>query len=57
MFTDLLKDETSENYYAGPTLPSLVALVSRSLDKVDTAFYQLIHGLLSACLLNIDEMK
>ncbi|TFY57214.1 hypothetical protein EVG20_g8633 [Dentipellis fragilis] len=57
LYSDLLKDETSENDYAGPTLPSLVALVSRSLDKVDTAFYQLIHGLLSACLLNIDEMK
>ncbi|TFY79847.1 hypothetical protein EWM64_g4165 [Hericium alpestre] len=59
LYADLLKDETSEDDYASPTLPSLMALISQPCETPEKVekFSQLIHGLLSACIVNIDEMK
>ena len=56
---ELLKDETSELDFVGPTLPALKALLDRptNLPDPDNKYGRLIHGLLSACLVNIDEMR
>lgn len=59
-FLELLKDESSEIDLVGPTLPALKALLSipvyNALDAKDK-FGRLVHGLLSACLLHVDEMR
>ncbi|KAI0054064.1 clathrin-coated vesicle protein [Auriscalpium vulgare] len=59
LYSDILKDETSDVDYAGPTLPSLKALLAplSNQPKELEFFSRLVHGLLSSCLLNIDEMK
>ncbi|CAK5273821.1 unnamed protein product [Mycena citricolor] len=54
-------DETSEADFVGPTLPALKSLLDLPLSKSRTAessdrYSRLVHGLLSACLLNVDEM-
>lgn len=56
---DLLKDETSHVDLAGPTLQSLKSLLSKppSNPRAIEQFTRLVHGLLSACLINIDEIR
>ncbi len=56
---DLLKDETSELDLVGPTLQALKSLLDRPADlpDPDSKYARLVHGLLSACLVNIDEMR
>jgi len=58
--SDLLKDESSEIDLIGPTLPSLKLLLDLALATAPNArdrYSRLIHGLISACLLNVDEMS
>ncbi|KAJ3549608.1 hypothetical protein NMY22_g815 [Coprinellus aureogranulatus] len=59
LYTDLLKDESTEIDFVGPTLPALKLLLSLPCaspsDKA--TFGQLSHALLSACLHHIDEMS
>lgn len=56
--TDLLRDESSEVDVVGPTLPVLKSLLTPgSTYKVTEFFQRVVHGLLSSCLLNIDEMR
>ncbi|PCH43056.1 ARM repeat-containing protein [Wolfiporia cocos MD-104 SS10] len=59
LYSELLKDETTEADLVGPTLQSLKALLERPPKDPDTAlkFDKVVHGLLSACLVNIDEMR
>jgi hypothetical protein len=53
---ELLKDESSGIDLVGPTLPALKSLLE--FPQQDQALYaRLVHALLSACLLNIDEMR
>ncbi|KAG6836471.1 hypothetical protein H0H93_007751 [Arthromyces matolae] len=59
--TDLLKDESSEIDFVGPTLPSLKTIlvdipIAKGADTEDL-YGRLVHGLLSSCLLNIDAMS
>jgi hypothetical protein len=55
---DLLRDETSEIDLVGPTLPALKSLLTPGPNYEVTEFFQrVVHGLLSSCLLNIDEMR
>jgi hypothetical protein len=55
---DLLRDETSEIDFVGPTLPVLKSLLTPGPTHEVTEFFQrIVHGLLSSCLLNIDEMR
>ncbi len=55
---DLLRDETSEIDFVGPTLPALKSLLTHGPNYEVTEFFQrVVHGLLSSCLLNIDEMR
>jgi HEAT repeat-containing protein 5 len=59
-FPELLKDESSEIDLVGPTLPALKALLSVPIYDTPDAknkFGRLVHGLLSACLLHVDEMR
>ncbi|KAF8630901.1 hypothetical protein AX17_005259 [Amanita inopinata Kibby_2008] len=59
LYTELLKDESSEIDLVGPTLPALKSLLEfPTHTSEDQALYtRLVHGLLSGCLLNIDEMR
>lgn len=58
---ELLKDESSEIDLVGPTLPALKAMLEFPVSAVDTqeknTYRRLVHGLLSACLLNVDAMR
>ena len=58
---ELLKDEHSEIDVAGPTLPALKAMLEPPSDpkscRSDSKYGRLVHGLTSACLLHIDEMR
>lgn len=55
---DLLRDESSEADVVGPTLPVLKSLLTPgSTYKVTEFFQRVVHGLLSSCMLNIDEMR
>jgi hypothetical protein len=57
---DLLKDESSEVDFVGPTLLALKSLLEIPLHTASNAQYRfdrLVHGLLSACALNIDDMR
>jgi HEAT repeat-containing protein 5 len=57
---ELLKDESSEIDLIGPTLPALKSLLSIPVYNTPDAknkFGRLVHGLLSACLLHVDEMR
>lgn len=59
-FTELLKDESTEVDLVGPTLPALKALLDIPVYTTPDAknkFGRLVHGLLSACLLHVDEMR
>jgi len=57
---EILKDDVSEIDLAGPTFPALKTLldlpISSGPDSVER-YQKLIHGLLSSCLLHIDEMR
>lgn len=57
---DLLKDESSEIDLVGPTLPALKGLLDLPVvsgPEDQEKYSQLVHSLLSACLLNIDNMR
>lgn len=55
---ELLKDETLDIDLITPTLPAFKSLVSLdSHSRVRDRYDSLIHGILSSCLLNIDEMR
>ncbi|GAB1525330.1 hypothetical protein RhiTH_008488 [Rhizoctonia solani] len=59
IYSDLLKDEYSEIDLVGPTLQSLRGmLLSDSKDvQKEPAYSKVVHGLLSACLQNVDDMS
>ncbi|KZV63558.1 clathrin-coated vesicle protein [Peniophora sp. CONT] len=58
LYSDLLRNEASELDYTGPTLPALKALLTLPPNELASGMYtRVVHGLLSACLLNIDDMK
>ncbi|KAF8523823.1 ARM repeat-containing protein [Gautieria morchelliformis] len=61
LYAELLKDEHSELDIAGPTLPALKAMLAppseAKLCRSDSKYGRLVHGLISACLLHIDEMS
>jgi len=58
LYSDLLRDETSQIDFVGPTLPVLKSLLTpEPAYKVTEFFQRVVHGLLSSCLLNIDEMR
>lgn len=59
-FLELLKDESSEIDLVGPTLPALKALLDIPVYNTPEAkekFERVVHGVLSACLLHVDEMR
>ncbi|TFK48336.1 clathrin-coated vesicle protein [Heliocybe sulcata] len=59
LYGDLLKDESSDSDFVGPTLQSLKLL----LEKAPTSpsrrdqYARSVHGIISACLINIDNMR
>lgn len=58
--SDLLKDESSEVDLVGPTLLALKTLLEIPVHATPSAqdsFSSLVHGLLSVCIRNIDEMR
>jgi hypothetical protein len=58
LFPELLKDETSEADLVTPTLPAFRSLLAVSCHpSIHERYGKLIHGLLSSCLLNVDEMR
>lgn len=57
---DLLKAETSEVDLVGPSLSALKVILDFPADlkpEASEKASRLIHGLFSACLQNVDEMK
>lgn len=57
---ELLDDDFSEVDLCGPTLPCLKSLleIDHNGPRSDkTKYDKLVHGLLSACLTHIDEMR
>lgn len=62
-YIELLKEEKSDIDLIGPTLQSLKTLLDPPPTKAaadsdsGSKFYRVVHGLLSACLTNIDEMR
>ncbi|CDZ96614.1 Uncharacterized conserved protein [Phaffia rhodozyma] len=60
LYSDLLKDETSKADLAGPTISMVKTLCDRaySVRQAGSQLYpRVLHGLLSACILHIDEMR
>lgn len=63
LFGDLLKDETPHMDLPGKCLPALKVLLDQALGAsvqvpgVTTTGDKIVHGLLSACLSNIDDMR
>lgn len=56
--SELLKDETLDIDLITPTLPAFKSLVSVDCHpRVRDRYDSLIHGILSSCLLNVDEMR
>lgn len=59
--TDLLADETPNMDLAGQCLPSLKLLLDQTLGAqvpaINATSEKVIHGLLGACLSNIDDMR
>lgn len=56
LFADLLKDESSMDL-AGACLPALKGLVDQCILAKGETGAKVVHGLLSACLTNVDEMR
>ncbi|KAF8206326.1 armadillo-type protein [Mycena galopus ATCC 62051] len=58
LYSELLKDESSEIDLVGPTLTALKSLLDLPTTSPDASdrYGRLVHGLISSCLLNIDEM-
>jgi hypothetical protein len=56
---DLLKDEVTDIDLVGPTLQSLKKLLEKvpEDDHERLKYEKVVHGLLSACLLNVDAMR
>lgn len=57
LYSELLKDEISEQDLVGPSLPALKLMLEsppHTANRLET-YSRLIHGLLSCCLQNIDE--
>ena len=58
---DLLADETPNMDLAGQCLPSLKLLLDQTLSAqvpaINATSEKVIHGLLGACLSNIDDMR
>jgi HEAT repeat protein len=61
LFADLLHDETPNMDIAGACLPSLKLIIDQLLASqvptVTATTDRVLHGLLSACLSNVDEMR
>jgi len=59
LYGELLKNETSIVDLAGPTLPVLKSLlgVPREFNDPSDGYAKLVHGILSACLVNVDHMS
>ncbi|KAH8115151.1 clathrin-coated vesicle protein [Phellopilus nigrolimitatus] len=61
IYAELLRDEKSDLDMAGPTLQSLKAMLDNAPTKLQadalSRYARLVHGLLSACLVNIDAMR
>ncbi|KAI8972549.1 ARM repeat-containing protein [Trametes punicea] len=59
LYCGLLKDEVTEIDLVGPTLQALKTLLDRpaNLPDPDNRYGRIVHGLLSACLLNVDAMS
>ncbi|GLB35175.1 putative clathrin-coated vesicle protein [Lyophyllum shimeji] len=60
LYSELLKDESSEIDLVGPTLPVLKTLLDlppSAHSSTHHGYERLVHGLLSSCLLNIDAMS
>ncbi|KAI5983848.1 armadillo-type protein [Pisolithus albus] len=58
LYAELLKDETLDMDLITPTLPAFKALLSvEAKESTHNRYDQLIHGLVSSCLLNIDDMR
>jgi len=57
--SELLKNETSIVDLASPTLPALKSLLDVPREFTDSSdrYAKLVHGILSACLVNIDHMR
>lgn len=57
---ELLKDESSDVDLVGPTLPALKSLLEvppSSSQQARETYGGVLHGLMSSCLLNVDEMR
>ena len=56
-----MREKKSEIDMAGPTLQSLKAMLDNPPSKLQTEalsrYSRLVHGLLSGCLVNIDDMR
>lgn len=58
LYGELLKDETAEADLITPTLPAFRSLLAVPCHPDARERYgKLVHGLLSSCLLNVDEMR
>ena len=63
LFVDLLKDETPNMDLAGPSLPVLKMLIDQALSAsvqvpgISATGEKIVHGVLSACLVNIDDLR
>jgi len=64
LYSDVLADETADMDYAGQTLPVLKLLVDQILGvgaqvpgMGAATGDRVVHGLLSACLANVDDMR
>lgn len=64
LYGDVLADETAEMDYAGQTLPVLKLLIDQILGvgaqvpgMGSATGERVVHGLLSACLANVDDMR
>ncbi|KAF8558426.1 clathrin-coated vesicle protein [Imleria badia] len=58
LYAELLKDETLDIDLITPTLPAFKSLVSVDCNsRVRDRYDSLIHGIMSSCLLNVDEMR
>lgn len=59
VWSELLKDDLSEESLVEPTLQSLKALIeqTRILEGGNERIEQILHALLSTCIINVDDMR